>query len=418
MKSQPRISVIIPTYNRREMLRQMLESLARQRTAPGEFEVIVADDGSSDGTEDLVDSFSGQLRLRYHFQEDRGFRVAAARNAGARLATAPVLAFLDAGTVPGPDFVRGHLTAHPLALLHRAVIGYCFGYQPFSEPALVAGEIASLGPAEVQRRRADEPSFSDVRHAVFAAVDFDAGRMAAPWFLFWSMNCSVSADAFWAAGGFDEAYQSWGGEDTELGYRMFRQGTGFLISREAWTIELPHERRLVANRQSMMRNARYLLRAHPDPILEITRDAFSHPDLGLVESGAAALAAWMAEAAPLDVLPELEKAAQAIPPDATVAIFGCGRAVPAALPSCVLFDFDPDLLAEAVAAGRHTGHHALGLRTSLPTQSIDVVIITSRLEGLWSRWGDLIVAEAERIGRRRLGPPRSARARSAQAARE
>src|SRR5437764_3267862 len=108
----PKLSIVIPTYNRREMLRQALESLAGQDVPPGEFEVIVADDGSSDGTGEMVAALPGELPLRYRFQEDLGFRVAAARNAGARLATAPVLAFLDAGTVPGPGFVRGHLAAH------------------------------------------------------------------------------------------------------------------------------------------------------------------------------------------------------------------------------------------------------------------------------------------------------------------
>src|SRR5579871_3703434 len=101
----PGISVVIPTYNRREQLRRTLDSLVAQRFPAAGFEVVVADDGSSDGTGDMVRSFEDRLAVRYWFQEDLGFRAAAARNAGARLATAPILAFLDAGTIAGPDFV-------------------------------------------------------------------------------------------------------------------------------------------------------------------------------------------------------------------------------------------------------------------------------------------------------------------------
>jgi glycosyltransferase involved in cell wall biosynthesis len=401
----PEISVIIPTYNRRDMLLQALESMTAQAAA-APFEVIVADDGSTDGTEGLVRSFSGRLRLRYHFQEDRGFRVAAARNAGARLARAPVLAFLDAGTVAGPGFVQGHLGAHAAAGGPLAVIGYCYGYQPLGEPEWLAGELAALGPLDTARRHAADPSFADLRHDLFATVSFDAGRLAAPWYLFWCMNCSVSARAFWEAGGFDEAYESWGGEDTELGYRLFERGVPFAIAREPWTVELPHQRRLKSMRHSLMRNARYFLRKHPNPIAEITRDAFNYADLGLVESGAAALAAWQERAAGLDVLPELERAAAALPTGASAAVFGCGQAVPAALPPCVLFDFDAGLLARALADGRHTGYHGLGIRTPLRAGGVDAVIITSRLAGLWDRWGHLITAEAQRIGARLLLPAR------------
>jgi hypothetical protein len=137
--------------------------------------------------------------------------------------------------------------------------------------------------------------------------------MTAPWFFWWSMNCSVGAKAFWEAGGFDESYRSWGTEDTELAYRMFHRGTRFGLSREAWSLELPHGRHFKGNRHSLMRNARYFLRKHQDPVVEITRDAFGYPDLGLVETGAAALAAWARQARELDVVGELEKAAQDIP---------------------------------------------------------------------------------------------------------
>jgi len=54
----------------------------------------------------------------------------------------------------------------------------------------------------------------------------------------------------------------------------------------------------------------------------------------------------------------------------------------------------------ATRDGRHSGRHAIGLRTTLPDQSVDRVLITSRLAGLWPRWGAEILAEARRIGRK------------------
>ena len=400
----PKISIIIPTYNRLELVRQALESLANQRAAASDFEVIVSDDGSSDGTEAMVGSFSGRLHVRYLFQEDEGFRVAAARNAGARAARAPVLAFCDAGTVPGPDFAAGHLRAHAQAPGPATVIGYCYGYQPFDDLQWHTTELRTLGPAEVQRRHSDDPLFRDARHAQFAKVNFDCDRMTAPWFLCWSMNFSVRADSFWQAGGFDEAYRSWGGEDTELGFRLFQGGTKFLLSREAWTIELPHERRNKGNRQSMLRNARYFVKKHPGPIAELYRDALAYPDLGLLESATAALDTWTVRAAALDVLPELDRACEDIAADAKVAIIGCGGTVPRSLPPATLLDFDQRLLARALEASPHTGYHALGLRTPLPSSAFDVVVITSRLAGLWDRWGKDIVSEAHRIGAAVRGP--------------
>jgi validoxylamine A glucosyltransferase len=419
---QARISVVVPTYNRSALLARTLETLCGQRVPAGEFEVIVTDDGSGDDTPEVVRSFGGRLRLRYCFQEDQGFRVAAARNAGARLAAAPVLAFLDAGTLAGPDFVGGHIAAHargkgdvagpagehgggePGEHGGLAVVGYCFGYRPLVEMPWLAAALDELEPAQVVARYGDDPAFADVRHRAFAGVGFDLGLLTAPWFLFWTMNVSVTAAAFWEAGGFDENYRAWGGEDSELGYRLFRRGAAFAVSRDAWTIEVPSERKLAPYLQSVRRNARYFLKKHGNPVAEIAFGAFQTDDLDLVESATAVLASWTDEAADLEVLAELERAARDIPAGASIAIFGCGPAMPSCMPPCTLLDFDGRLLSRALADGRHTGHHAIGLRTPLPSRSVDIVIITSRLSGLWDRWGDSLLTEAHRIGHQVRGP--------------
>jgi GT2 family glycosyltransferase len=400
----PRISVIVPTYNRCEQLRLTLESLATQRFPTEEFEVVVSDDGSSDATAEMVRSFTGRLRLRYRFQEDRGFRTATARNAGARLAASPVLAFLDAGTLAGPDFVRGHLAARPAGCRPRAVVGYCYGYGLPGEVPGLAAALEELAPAQVAQRYGSDPSFMDLRHEVFEQACFDLGEFAAPWCLFWAMNCSVEAEAFWLVGGFDERFRSWGGEDIELGYRLFQAHHHFVVSREAWSIEKPSQPDMKAISESSERNTLRILSMHCEPVVELFFAAEPSKDTFRTEGNIAALRSWAQAAAELEVRAEIDAAAADVPAGASVAIFGCGGAVPSSLPPSILLDFDSELLASALADGRHTGYQLIGLRTPLDTGSVDVVIITSRLSGLWDRWDSLVLAEAHRIGRQVRGP--------------
>jgi glycosyltransferase involved in cell wall biosynthesis len=396
--SDPAISVIIPTYNRRDELRQTLETLTTQEFPAAEFEVIVADDGSSDDSAEVAASFDGPLRLKYAFQADLGYRAAAARNLGARQAAAPILAFLDCGTLAGPGFVGGHLAAHS-APGRRAVIGYCFAYNGFREEKWVPDSLGTASLPEVVRRNADEPLFQDIRHSEFERVSFDLMKLTVPWTFFFTMNCSVRAAEFWAAGGFDEIFRSWGMEDSELGYRLYHNGVAIALSRDAWTIELPEDRAVKRRLYSVMRNARIFLGKFREPFAELFADALLSLEPGTVEADAAMLTRWTEQGRELDVTAEIESALRELPAGASVAVFGCGGSVPASLPPAALLDFDAALLAKATADGRHTGYHAIGLRTQLAAKSADAVIITSRLRGLWPRYGERITAEAQRVGR-------------------
>lgn len=97
------VSVIIPTYNRKDSLLRTLDSLSRQTYPAERFEVIVVDDGGSDGTEEVtMQSFPFQLR--YVRQNNQG--AAVARNCGAMAAQGETLVFLDDDITVVPQFIR------------------------------------------------------------------------------------------------------------------------------------------------------------------------------------------------------------------------------------------------------------------------------------------------------------------------
>ena len=396
----PRASVIIPTYNRCDALSKTLETMTEQDVDPREFEVIVADDGSSDRSADVVSSFAGRLRLKYYFQEDEGFRAGAARNAGARLAAAPVLIFLDSGTLAGPGLVSSHLAVHAGSEERRAVFGYCYGCGPHNEDPWVPDSFYTLRPAEIVRRYGDNQRFADMRERDYAEVGSDPMKWPLPWLHFYTMNCSVPAEDFWAVGGFDEMFRSWGVEDVELGYRLYHNGSTMVLSRDAWTIEIPVKRPVKALLYSLIRNGRLFLDKFREPNIELLVDGYLSRRLTAAMADSHTLDRWTRAARDLEVRAEIEAAAAGLAADARLAIFGCGPSVPDWLPPAALADFDADLLAEAIKGGSHTGYHAIGLRTALPSKSADVVIITSRLGGLWDRHGDQIMREAARVGRR------------------
>lgn len=103
MTDKPLISVIIPTYNRAGLLSEAISSVARQ-TCP-DWELIVVDDGSTDGTRSAVATTFAQIgrpdKCHYFYQKNRG--VSGARNYGVRQARGEYLTFLDSDDLWQPD---------------------------------------------------------------------------------------------------------------------------------------------------------------------------------------------------------------------------------------------------------------------------------------------------------------------------
>lgn len=216
------ISVIVTTYNRPDALRAVLVALLAQHDR--DFEVLVADDGSRADTRDLVLGFAAgaHVSIRHVWQEDRGFRAGAARNRAAAVARGDYLVFLDGDCVPRPDFVarhrqlaeRGWMVAGNRILLSEA----------FTRTALEQQlPIHAFTDAqwEAARRRGDIN-----RTLPLAALPLGPLRKlgARRWQRVRTCNLGVWAQDFRAVNGFDEVFEGWGYEDSDLAVRLLNHG--------------------------------------------------------------------------------------------------------------------------------------------------------------------------------------------------
>jgi GT2 family glycosyltransferase len=157
--------VLIATHGRRELLRRCLGSLREQTAPPGSFEVLVADDGSTDGTAEMVERFEAPFELRVARLEKAG--KAAALNAVLGAARGAACLFLDDDTIASAELVAGHLAAH------REDPGtLAIGRLVQSEPP--AGDAYARAAAERWNERYEalasgEPDWADCYGANFSA---------------------------------------------------------------------------------------------------------------------------------------------------------------------------------------------------------------------------------------------------------
>ncbi|HEX3596477.1 MAG TPA: glycosyltransferase family A protein, partial [Polyangiaceae bacterium] len=110
MSGEFELSVVMPTYNRKARLLRVLSALGRQTADTKHFEVVIVDDGSTDGTSDAVRATSHPFALRLLQQKNGG--PARARNTGVDAASGKLILFLDDDVEPLPELVGEHLSSH------------------------------------------------------------------------------------------------------------------------------------------------------------------------------------------------------------------------------------------------------------------------------------------------------------------
>lgn len=267
------ISVVVPTYNYRDNLQRTLDSLCQQSLPANMFEVIVADDGSTDDTKQLVASYQQHLNIHYVFQEDQGFRVSKARNLGAALAAFELLLFFDAGMVASPQLLEQHYLRH-LYQPDLALIGLSYGVNEFTQdyPELLSTLANSFDLSELFLQLPRYPQLVDCRFEFFKSLQFSLSAVQHPWVVFWTGQVSCRTRIFRQLSGFDEWFTSWGGEDVEFGIRLHKYGCQFELLPGHWSLHYPHHKDPAKKQQNARTNIEYICRKHAEPAVALLRE--------------------------------------------------------------------------------------------------------------------------------------------------
>lgn len=238
------ISVVIPTYNRRRIVQRNLEKLFAQDYPPARFEIIVVDDGSSDGTAEALRQLPSPCRLRVLQQPNRG--PSAARNAGYRAAESGLVLFLDDDMLCEPGLLAAHVAAHQGPGC-KVAFGAIF-LSPDS-PRTLAAECfhREIGAFYLEQRR--NPALQwQITDSVF-------------------LNTSLPRALLEQVGGFDESFRM--REDLELGLRLFALDVQpvYLSNAVAWQYYDKTAADLVRDARRFAVGDVSLARKHPDALI-------------------------------------------------------------------------------------------------------------------------------------------------------
>lgn len=242
MPESPKVSVVVPTHQRRDALRTVLESLARQTAGPASYEVVVSVDASTDGTVEMLEGLDVPYALRWVSPDSRGR--AAACNAALAAARGEVAIVLDDDMRVSAGFVERHLSHHPAAS-RRCVLGAV--------------------PVELGEGSTRAAGYVKDKFDLHLARLSDPAHLALPR-SFYSGNASLRTEVMREVGGFDDSFGIYGNEDVELALRLRRAGVELAYDPEALAYQT-YDKNLAGLQRDTLDKGHTtvaLARAHPE----------------------------------------------------------------------------------------------------------------------------------------------------------
>jgi GT2 family glycosyltransferase len=228
----PAITVQICTFNRRALLARVLRALFDQDISPDDYEIVLVDDGSTDGTyEEVIRGLQPPCALHVVRQSNAG--LAHGRNVGLARARGRVVTFMDDDVLATPGLLRAHIRFHER-----------------HQRAICRGAVINVA------------SFDSLPPARWSPRNYSGAY-------FWTTNVSAPRDLIVAAGGFDERFREYGWEDLELGYRLRRKGVPSILATDALVYHYKPAPRgeqlagMTRQARAQARTAVLFLRKHP-----------------------------------------------------------------------------------------------------------------------------------------------------------
>ena len=236
----PVISVVVATYNRRELIGGLLDALKGQECTPGSFETVVVDNGSRDGTWEWLSGIKGSDTVVLR-ELKRG--AAAARNRGIEASRGERVLFLDDDMSPSPTVVMEHLEAHR------------------KDPS-----VSYLGKIDFPWRDDPSPFLRYLARAHAPRLFPFKGGQSVPFMHYYTAHVSSPRKSLLDAGGFDEGFGGYGHEDTELGYRLQSMGVGmlYLESAVACNMDVPCEEGYMKKARAGGTTRLLMIKKHPE----------------------------------------------------------------------------------------------------------------------------------------------------------
>ncbi|ADQ16410.1 glycosyltransferase family 2 protein [Leadbetterella byssophila] len=211
-------SLLISTYNWPEALRLILETVRIQTVSP--LEVVIADDGSGPETREVITEFRDilDIPIKHVWQEDRGFRASRIRNLAIKECEAEYIIQIDGDTLLHPRFIEDH---HSLALDNHFISGSrVLVGESATHEAIKSGKFTFSPISRGIKNRLNALHFPEL------GSRYSVNGLPPEELIYKIRGCNMS---FWkrdllAINGYDENFEGWGREDSELVWRLLVKG--------------------------------------------------------------------------------------------------------------------------------------------------------------------------------------------------
>lgn len=223
----PQTAVVIPVYNAVRSLELALAGYSRQSFR--NFELFVADDGSGPEIRTFVDDFSrhAPFPIRYAYQPDEGYRRSRILNQAVRESAAPYLIFADADCIPHRDFVGAHCDRRSsrTVLCGRRVYLSKRISEGLTTQSILAGKLERMTPSRVFDALLGRGGHWDEglllrNQTLHSLINYKEPSLL-------GCHFSLERSLLEEINGFNEDFVGYGGEDTEIEYRLRLAGAWF-----------------------------------------------------------------------------------------------------------------------------------------------------------------------------------------------